>query len=62
MVDNPPADELHSPPRRVTCNARTLVSGEQAYKNMMTMVMMMMMMMIPIMMTMIMIIGLFRDS
>ena len=61
MVDNPPADELHSPPRRVTCNARTLVSGEQAYKNMMTMVMMMMMM-IPIMMTMIMIIGLFRDS
>ena len=61
MVDNPPADELHSPPRRVTCNARTLVSGEQAYKNMMTMVMMMMMM-IPIMMTMIMIMGLFRDS
>ena len=61
MVDNPPADELHSPPRRVTCNARTLVSGEQAYKNMMTMVMMIMMM-IPIMMTMIMIIGLFRDS
>ena len=61
MVDNPPADELHLPPRRVTCNARTLVSGEQAYKNMMTMVMMMMMM-IPIMMTMIMIIGLFRDS
>ena len=61
MVDNPPADELHSPPRRVTCNARTLVSGEQAYKNMMTMVMMMMMM-IPIMMKMIMIIGLFRDS
>ena len=34
MVDNPPADELHSPPRRVTCNAGTLVSGEQAYKNM----------------------------
>ena len=61
MVDNPPADELHSPPRRVTCNARTLVSGEQAYKNMMTMVMMMMMT-IPIMMTMIMIMGLFRDS
>ena len=61
MVDNPPADELHSSPRRVTCNARTLVSGEQAYKNLMTMVMMMMMM-IPIMMTMIMIIGLFRDS
>ena len=34
MVDNPPADELHSPPRRVTCNAGTLVSGEQTYKNM----------------------------
>ena len=60
MVDKPPADELHSPPRRVTCNAGTLVSGEQAYKNMMTMVMMMMM--IPIMVTMIMIMGLFRDS
>ena len=34
MVDNPPADELHSPPRRVTCNDGTLVSGKQAYKNM----------------------------
>ena len=34
MVDNPPADELHSPPRRVTRNAGTLVSGEQTYKNM----------------------------
>ena len=34
MVDNPPAEELHSPPRRVTCNDGTLVSGKQAYKNM----------------------------
>ena len=33
MVDKPPADELHSPPRRVTCNSGTLVSGEQDYKN-----------------------------
>ena len=33
IVNNPPADESHSPPRRITCNTGSLVSEQQAYKN-----------------------------